>query len=191
MGHRFRGDVEGLRALAIGPILMFHLDPAWSPGRFIGVDIFFVISGTLITQMILREGDQFRLSSFYVRRFFRLFPALLVTLAACLAGGWFVLGAQDYSNLGLPAISAAFGVSNLYFLSAIDYFNASSLSHPLSAFPTILTIDPKVQFCTPAACRTTGEEGLFFRDKERLTNAGSAFLVSQVKDILLEKLSKK
>lgn len=96
-----------------------------------GVDIFFVISGYLITQMIARDRQEFSFKTFYIRRFFRLFPALIVTLAACLAVGWRLLGPEDYADLGQSALAAAFGVSNIYFLTTIDYFNASGLSHPL------------------------------------------------------------
>jgi peptidoglycan/LPS O-acetylase OafA/YrhL len=131
MPEGFRNDIEGLRALAIIPILLFHLQPAWCPGGFIGVDIFFVISGYLITRMILDRGPAFRFKDFYLRRFFRLFPALLVTLVVTLGAAWRVLGPADFSMLARSTLAAMFGVSNFYFLAAVDYFNAESLSHPL------------------------------------------------------------
>ena len=131
MRDTFRGDVEGLRAAAVLPILLFHLDPRLVPGGYMGVDVFFVISGYLITQMILRDRHGFRFKAFYIRRFFRLFPALLVTLLSCLTAGWWVLSPGDYAQLATSGLTAAFGVSNVYFLQSIDYFNAASLSHPL------------------------------------------------------------
>jgi peptidoglycan/LPS O-acetylase OafA/YrhL len=131
MTHRFRSDIEGLRALAVMPILLFHLNPAWCPGGYAGVDIFFVISGYLITRMITAEGDSFSFRAFYLRRFFRLFPALFSTLLLSLVAGWKYLGPADYSDLARSALAALFGVSNFYFLTAVDYFNASSLLHPL------------------------------------------------------------
>ena len=131
MKQDFRGDIEGLRAVAVLPILLFHLDSALCPGGFVGVDIFFVISGFLITRMILGQGEAFSLKAFYVRRFFRLFPALLVTLAASLVAGWKFLGPDEYARLAQSAIAAAIGASNFHFLAAVDYFNASNLSHPL------------------------------------------------------------
>jgi hypothetical protein len=85
--NSFRHDIEGLRALAVLPIVLFHLDPRLAPGGYMGVDIFFVISGYLITQMILRDEEGFRFKAFYIRRFFRLFPALLVTLLSGLTAG--------------------------------------------------------------------------------------------------------
>jgi peptidoglycan/LPS O-acetylase OafA/YrhL len=131
MKQEFRPDVEGLRAVAIVPILLFHLDSTLCSGGFVGVDIFFVISGFLITRMIVRQGEAFSFTTFYVRRFFRLFPALIVTLTATLVAGWKLLGPDEYARLARSAIAAAFGVSNLHFLVAVDYFDASSLSHLL------------------------------------------------------------
>ena len=129
--QKFRTDIEGLRALAVVPILAFHLDARVCPGGFAGVDVFFVISGYLITRMILAGGAVFSFKAFYVRRFFRLFPALLTTLIASLIAGWWILGPPDYEALALSAIASVFGVSNFYFLQAVDYFNAASQSHPL------------------------------------------------------------
>lgn len=131
MNQGYRPEIEGMRAIAIMPILLFHLDTALCPGGYVGVDIFFVISGYLITRMIVTQGKSFSLLTFYRRRFFRLFPALLATLAASLAAGWLVLGPYEYAQLARSAIMAVFGVSNFYFLGAVDYFSSSSLSHPL------------------------------------------------------------
>lgn len=127
----FRPDIEGLRALAILPILVYHLRPSLLPGGYVGVDIFYVISGFLITRMIVTQGSAFRLRDFYLRRFFRLFPALFATLLGTLVAGWVILGPEDYEALGRSAISAAIGTSNVYFLFAVDYFNAASILHPL------------------------------------------------------------
>jgi len=127
----YRGDIEGLRALAVVPILLFHLKPSWCPGGYIGVDIFFVISGYLITRMILAEGEAFRFGRFCIRRFYRLFPALVVTLAVTLIAGWKLLPPSDYAALAKSAVAAFFGVSNTYFWTTIDYFDAGSYLHPL------------------------------------------------------------
>jgi len=127
----FRTDIEGLRALAIVPILLFHLDPTLCPSGFIGVDIFFVISGYLITQMIVAQGRDFRFGAFYYRRIFRLYPALLVTVSATLTAGWFILSPADYEAAGLSGLFSLVGLSNFYFLSTVDYFNNTALVHPL------------------------------------------------------------
>lgn len=128
---QFRSDIQGLRALAVVPILLFHLDPSWCPGGYIGVDIFFVISGYLITRMILAEGNDFRFTTFCLRRFYRLFPALIVTLAFTLAAAWQLLPPSDYAALAKSAIASMLGVSNIWFWTTIDYFNAGSHQHPL------------------------------------------------------------
>lgn len=127
----FQPHIEGLRALAILPILLFHLDTAWCPGGFIGVDVFFVISGYLITAMILAQGSAFDFRAFYVRRFFRLFPALLATVLGTLVAGWYVLAPAGYVQLAWSSLASLAAVANIHFLLSVDYFNASSLSHPL------------------------------------------------------------
>src|SRR5262249_23754952 len=131
MKHEFRADIEGLRAVAVLPILLFHLDDTLCPGGFLGVDIFFVISGFLITRMILAQGEAFTFRIFYRRRFFRLFPPLILALIAPRAAGRTLLGPDEYVRLAQSAIAATFGLSNFYFVAAVDYFNASSQSHPL------------------------------------------------------------
>jgi peptidoglycan/LPS O-acetylase OafA/YrhL len=127
----YRTDVEGLRAFAVVPILLFHLSESWCPGGFVGVDIFFVISGYLITRLILVDGTAFSFGAFYSRRFLRLFPALFATLLLTLAAGWRILGPAEYEELARSAIAASFGISNFHFLAAIDYFNANVFSHHL------------------------------------------------------------
>ena len=85
MSLKFRADIEGLRALAVLPVVAFHALPQAVPGGFIGVDIFFVISGFLITQLLLQrlDSDQYSIASFYAARVRRIFPALFVMLALC------------------------------------------------------------------------------------------------------------
>ncbi len=127
----FQPEIEGLRALAIIPIVLFHLNPEFCPGGFIGVDIFFVISGYLITRMILAEGNQFNFKKFYIRRFFRLFPALQATLLISLFLGWFIFSPSDYLQLAKSSLAAALGASNIYFFFTLDYFNNSNIYFPL------------------------------------------------------------
>jgi peptidoglycan/LPS O-acetylase OafA/YrhL len=130
-GMQFRRDIEGLRFFAVVPIVIFHLDPKLCPGGFMGVDIFFVISGFLISNLILADGHSFLFSRFYYRRFWRLFPALLATTSLCLAAGWKILSPEDYRAAAFSAIPALAGVSNFYFYASVDYFNDTNLIHPL------------------------------------------------------------
>ena len=91
---RQRGDIQGLRALAVGLVLVYHLRPAWLPGGFTGVDVFFVISGFLIIGMLageLRRTGTIRLREFYARRIRRLLPAASAVLLLTVAATWTIL----------------------------------------------------------------------------------------------------
>ena len=92
----FRADIQGLRAVAIVPVVLYHALGDWVPGGFAGVDVFFVISGFLITRILMREieAGSFSIAGFYARRVRRLFPALFAMLAATLAAGLVLLPPQ-------------------------------------------------------------------------------------------------
>jgi len=96
--RHYRPDIDGLRAV----VVIFHAFPAALPSGLVGVDIFFVISGFLITSIILGDLDRERFSfrSFYARRIRRIFPALIVVMVACLVAGWLLLLPDEYSLLG-------------------------------------------------------------------------------------------
>ena len=96
----YRPDIDGLRALAILPVVGFHAFPDWFPGGFVGVDVFFVISGFLISTIIFKSLDRsdFSFIDFYARRIRRIFPALLVVLAACFVLGRHVLFDSELRN---------------------------------------------------------------------------------------------
>jgi peptidoglycan/LPS O-acetylase OafA/YrhL len=128
---RFRPDIEGLRCIAVLAVLVFHLDPHWLPGGFQGVDMFFVISGYLITRLIRDQQPGFSFPRFYLRRFWRLFPALSATIGATVIAAYAVLSPPDYEALAGSALAAVFGVSNFYFFGHLDYFNDDTLVHPL------------------------------------------------------------
>ena len=128
--NQFRPDVEGLRALAILPILIFHIAPDWLPGGFVGVDIFFVISGFLITGSIVGQGTGFSYPGFLYRRFRRLYPALFVTLVAGLAAGYKLFTPDDYARLAVSTGWGLFGLANFYFDATTDYFANNVLLHP-------------------------------------------------------------
>ncbi len=108
---KYRADIDGLRAIAILSVVGFHAFPNWIKGGFIGVDIFFVISGYLISTIMIGslERNSFSFVEFYIRRIKRIFPALLLVMIASFAFGWFVLMADEYKQLGntLTAFDAA------------------------------------------------------------------------------------
>lgn len=129
----YRPDIDGLRAVAVGAVLAFHAFPAALPGGFVGVDVFFVISGYLITSIIgadLSEG-RFSLSNFYSRRVRRIFPALLLVSIACFGFGWFTLFADEFERLGKHIAGGAGFVSNVLFWSESGYFDSSAETKPL------------------------------------------------------------
>ena len=130
---RYRPDIDGLRAIAIVSVLAFHAFPAVLPGGFVGVDVFFAISGYLITGLLL-DGlatGRFGLVDFYQRRIRRIFPALLVVLVACLAYGWFNLRTTTYAALGEHVAAGAGFVANLLLWSEAGYFDNASATKPL------------------------------------------------------------
>ena len=124
MNQPYRPDIDGLRAVAVLAVVIFHAFPAWLPGGFVGVDIFFVISGYLITGIIAREiqSNEFSVMRFYARRVLRIFPALLLVLVSCLAFGWFALLKDEYQELGKHTLAGAAFVQNLMLWSESSYF---------------------------------------------------------------------
>jgi len=129
----YRRDIDGLRAVAVIAVILFHAFPSFLKGGFIGVDIFFVISGFLISSILLRElnSESFSIARFYTRRVVRIFPALTTVLIACLAFGWLALFAVEYKSLGKHALAVAGFVSNLVFWSETSYFDVASEAKPL------------------------------------------------------------
>ncbi len=129
----YRKDIDGLRAVAVLAVLGFHISDKFVPGGFVGVDVFFVISGYLITRIIWKglEANTFSFSTFYAKRIKRLFPALFVVLLACSVVVFFSgLPAESYT-FGKGVISSIFYFSNHFFLSISDYFDASLVHNPL------------------------------------------------------------
>jgi peptidoglycan/LPS O-acetylase OafA/YrhL len=131
--RRYRPDIDGLRALALVFVLVFHAFPARLPGGFIAVDIFFVISGHLISGIILdaRAAGTFTFAEFYARRLRRIFPALALVLAGVLSAGWFLLYADDYARLGRHVAAGAAFASNFAFWQEASYFDVASNLKPL------------------------------------------------------------
>jgi peptidoglycan/LPS O-acetylase OafA/YrhL len=130
---QYRPDVDGLRAIAVLLVLNYHAFPEAAPGGFIGVDIFFVISGFLITGIIARELDlkRFSLLGFYVRRIRRIFPALIVVLCATLALGWLWMLPTAYAQLGSDVFASAAFFANIALLLQSGYFDIESAKKPL------------------------------------------------------------
>jgi peptidoglycan/LPS O-acetylase OafA/YrhL len=132
-GPAYRADIDGLRAIAVGAVIAFHAFPVMAHGGFVGVDVFFVISGYLISGLILRDLEQGRFSfaNFYGRRIRRIFPALIVLLTFCLGLGWFILIDDEYKMLGNQIGAAAAFISNFAFWNESGYFDTAAEFKPL------------------------------------------------------------
>ena len=130
---KYRPDIDGLRALAVLAVLGFHAYPKSVGGGFVGVDVFFVISGFLISNILFANFEQQRFSyaDFYSRRIRRIFPALAVVLAASLVAGGFLLLPGEYAELGRYAAAGAGFVSNLLSWHQAGYFDGAADTKPL------------------------------------------------------------
>src|SRR3982750_407019 len=120
---RYRPDIDGLRAIAVIAVVVYHAFPRLLPGGFIGVDIFFVISGYLITQIVVADLDRgtFSFAAFSARRIRRIFPALIVVMLATLGAGVAILLPDEMTSLARNAIAGALSASNLMLLSEVGY----------------------------------------------------------------------
>ncbi|MDH5205498.1 MAG: acyltransferase [Hylemonella sp.] len=130
---KYRPEIDGLRAISILLILIYHIDPLVIPGGFVGVDVFFVISGYLITKNITDDlsADRFSFGNFYARRIKRIFPSVLLVLLACLVVGWHGLFAHEYAILGKHVAASGGFVSNFVYQAEAGYFDLDSASKPL------------------------------------------------------------
>lgn len=129
----YRPDIDGLRAVALIAILFLHVGIDITPGGFVGVDMFFVISGYLIISIIQKQLAQgtFTMTDFLSRRVRRIFPAAFVLVAGTLIAGWFLLAPFDYAELGRSARYNALFSANFYFWQQAGYFDTASQLKPL------------------------------------------------------------
>lgn len=130
---KYRPDIDGLRAVAVLAVIGFHAFPSLMKGGFIGVDVFFVISGFLISTIIFEslERGSFSYLEFYSRRIKRIFPALLLVLIATYSFGWFTLLADEYKQLGKHLAAGASFISNFVLWREAGYFDNSAETKPL------------------------------------------------------------
>ena len=129
----YRPDIDGLRAIAVLVVVIYHAFPDVLPGGFVGVDIFFIISGYLISSVLFQsiQSNSFSIFDFYSRRIRRIFPALSIVLLATGTFGWFALRADEFAQLGKHIAAGAGFVSNLVLWSESGYFDAAAETKPL------------------------------------------------------------
>ncbi|HEX7809359.1 MAG TPA: acyltransferase family protein, partial [Thermoanaerobaculia bacterium] len=132
-GPKYRADIDGLRAIAVAAVVGFHAVPSLFPGGFVGVDIFFVISGYLITSVIAGDlaADTFTLRNFYLRRVRRIFPALAAMLVVAAVAGWMILLPDEWRNFGKHLFSGAAFISNIALSREAGYFHWGAHVQPL------------------------------------------------------------
>ena len=148
----FRPDIEGLRGIAILLVLLFHAGLPWTPGGFVGVDVFFVISGFLITGKLWRESQQpggLNITRFYAWRIRRLLPAALVTIAVTALVGLLVAAPLDRSELAADGAASALSLANMRFIGSVDYFAANSSPSPFLHFWS-LSVEEQFYLVLPA-----------------------------------------
>lgn len=126
-----REEVQGLRALAVGVVILFHAGFDWAIGGYVGVDVFFVISGFLITYGLIREGKENNLGAFYIRRIRRLFPALLVTSVLTFIASWLIMSEADFAQAARATIYAIISISNIGFWLETGYWDSAAHYKPL------------------------------------------------------------
>ena len=143
---KYRPDIDGLRAIAVLSVVIYHAFKNTLKGGFVGVDIFFVISGFLITGILIKSLDNqavtgggktnlsillHRLISFYARRVRRIFPVLIVVLLSCIVAGWFIMTPDEFKLLGKHIAGGAVYISNIILWKEVGYFDISSDLKPL------------------------------------------------------------
>jgi peptidoglycan/LPS O-acetylase OafA/YrhL len=129
----YRPEIDGLRAVAVVPVILFHAGFGAFGGGYVGVDVFFVISGYLITSIILAEhaAGRFSLLRFYERRARRILPALFLVMAACLPFAWLWLMPSDMRDFSKSLASMSLFASNVFFYKQSGYFDAPTELKPL------------------------------------------------------------
>lgn len=132
-GISYRPDIDGLRAIAVLLVLAYHAFPAWVPAGFIGVDVFFVISGYLITGILLKDllGGHYTLQGFYAKRIRRLFPALVTMLVVVCAASQMFAHAEENLRLSWQVLAGGGFFSNWWFWGESGYFDRAAESKPL------------------------------------------------------------
>jgi peptidoglycan/LPS O-acetylase OafA/YrhL len=128
----YRRDIDGLRAVVVLPVILFHAGFASFSGGFVGVDVFFVISGFLITNLLIVDIQQgrFSIGHFYERRVRRILPALFVVILTCIPFAWLWMLPLEFKDFA-GSLSIVVFMSNLYFMNEVDYFNTSAELQPL------------------------------------------------------------
>ena len=178
----FRSDIDGMRAIAVLSVVLFHMGFKGTPGGYVGVDVFFVLSGFLITQDVINRIDakNFSIFEFYLRRIRRIFPALFAVLLFSTVAAYFILIPTEFVRYGKSLIGAATSLSNIVFYRWDGYFGAASEETPL-LHTWSLGVEEQFYVFWPiilfAASWFLGRKGVLF---VLLIIAGASLIFSQV-----------
>ena len=164
----YRPDIDGLRALAVLTVALFHINPNYMPSGFLGVDIFFVISGYLITSIIYREMAEgtFTFANFYNRRIKRILPVFFVVILTGLLVVWLMFSVGDYWKMANSAIFSVLFISNIYFARGVGYFDVGTEENPFNHIWS-LSVEEQFYFIFPIV--------LLFIFKQRFLNKHKLF----------------
>ncbi|WP_460873870.1 acyltransferase family protein, partial [Paralcaligenes ginsengisoli] len=195
LSQKYRPDVDGLRGVAVILVLLFHAGFASISGGFVGVDVFFVISGYLITKILFSncQNNQFDYFKFLSKRFFRLYPSLVTILALTLAFGYLLLSPQHFQTLGQSTIAALFSVSNIVFLKNSGYFaeaaSTNALLHTWSLgveqqfyllWPLILLVAFRFRaWAVPVVIAVIGSVSLYYSQQAVRHEPSAAYFLTQ------------
>ncbi|WJY18916.1 acyltransferase [Alteriqipengyuania flavescens] len=141
---KYRAEIDGLRAWAVLPVILFHAGFGLFKGGYVGVDIFFVISGYLITTILVDdiEKERFSIAHFYERRARRILPALTLVVLACVPAAWALMLPGQLDDFAQSIVAASLFVSNILFWMEADYFDTAVEEKPLLHTGTILSKAP-------------------------------------------------
>lgn len=130
---RYRAEIDGLRAVAVVPVILFHAGISLFSGGFVGVDVFFVISGFLITGILISdiEKGQFSLARFYERRARRILPALFLVVLLCIPFAWYLMIPSQFDDFGQSVVAVVIFLSNMLFWGQSEYFAPAAELKPL------------------------------------------------------------
>jgi len=176
----YRPEIDGLRAVAVLAVIFFHAGLSVT-GGYIGVDVFFVISGFLITSLIIKdlEGGTFTLANFWERRVRRIIPAMVVVVVATLVAGWFLLLPSDYESLGRSAVWQAIFAANIYFWLNTGYFAGSAEGQPL-LHTWSLAVEEQYYVLVPLLLLGLFRMGVFHRRNVMLLLCAAGIAISLV-----------
>lgn len=150
---KYRPEIDGLRAIAVVPVILFHMGLNWIAGGFLGVDVFFVISGFLITSIVIKdwESGTFSFRNFWARRIRRILPVLLVVIASSLGFAWFFAFRGDIPPIGTQSLMALFSVANIYFWQATGDYWGTNAEETLFIHTWTLSVEEQFYIFLPIA----------------------------------------